>query len=134
MYSSCYMIQKAHDVAAQNIFEVAGCNQTKVGEQLSCMRQVLAATLQVLQTVARYLVQYGTCVNTLSCFRYLVPSPARSSATSCRCVTPTTSTPRSLKRLFAEFVWSGQPNPRDECLHVRRYRKRWGRRGGLVPG
>lgn len=63
-YSSYYTIQQSFDVAGQKIFSAAGCNQTTVEEQVGCLRQVPASQLVGLSTVARYVVQDGTIVDT----------------------------------------------------------------------
>lgn len=63
-YSSYYTVQQSFAVAGEQIFSAAGCNQTTVDEQVDCSRQIPADQLVSLSTVARYVVQDGTIVNT----------------------------------------------------------------------
>ena len=63
-YSSYYTIDQSYNVAGQQIFEAAGCNQTTLDAQIACLKQVNAVALVGLSTVARYVVQDGTIVNT----------------------------------------------------------------------
>lgn len=67
-YSSYYTINDSFAVAGPQILDAAGCaNQTTTTEldaQIACLRQVPAADLVSLATVARYVVQDGTLVNT----------------------------------------------------------------------
>ncbi|TKA73379.1 hypothetical protein B0A55_06368, partial [Friedmanniomyces simplex] len=46
------------------IFEEAGCNQTTLAGQITCLKAVPSQTLVNLATVARYVVQDGTIVDT----------------------------------------------------------------------
>jgi carboxylesterase type B len=63
-YSSYYTINESYAVAGQQIFSEAGCNQTTLSSQIACLETVPAQTLVNLPTVARYVVQDGTIVNT----------------------------------------------------------------------
>ena len=63
-YSLYYTIAQSYAVAGQQIFLEAGCNQTNLDDQIACLKQVDAVTLVDLPTVARYVVQDGTIVNT----------------------------------------------------------------------
>lgn len=63
-YSTYYTIAQSYAVAGQQIFEEAGCNQTSLSAQIACLKTVPAMTIQNLATVARYVVQDGTIVNT----------------------------------------------------------------------
>ena len=63
-YSQYYTIEQSYAVAGQQIFQAAGCNQTSLDEQIACLKQVPAVTLVGFPTVARYVVQDGTIVNT----------------------------------------------------------------------
>ena len=63
-YSSYYTIAQSYAVAGQQIFQAAGCSQTSLDEQIACLKQVPATTLVGFPTVARYVVQDGTIVNT----------------------------------------------------------------------
>lgn len=63
-YSSYYTIDESFAVAGEQIFSGAGCNQTTVEDQIACLKQVPASELVSLSTVARYVVQDGTIVNT----------------------------------------------------------------------
>ncbi|KAK5109734.1 hypothetical protein LTR62_006574 [Meristemomyces frigidus] len=63
-YSSYLTVNASYTVAGQQIFEEAGCNQTTLAAQITCLKAVPALTIQNLATVARYVVQDGTIVNT----------------------------------------------------------------------
>ncbi|KAF2706946.1 alpha/beta-hydrolase [Pleomassaria siparia CBS 279.74] len=63
-YSSYYTINESYTVAGPQIFAAAGCNGTSLSTQISCLSQVPALKLVSLPTVARYVVQDGTYVNT----------------------------------------------------------------------
>ncbi|KAI9690702.1 MAG: hypothetical protein M1820_009878 [Bogoriella megaspora] len=63
-YSSYYTISESYAVAGQQIFQAAGCNQSSLDAQIACLKTVSAATIVSLPTVARYVVQDGTFVNT----------------------------------------------------------------------
>lgn len=63
-YSSYYSINQSYAVAGQQIFHEAGCNQTTLSAQISCLKAVPAQQLVSLSTVARYVVQDGYYVNT----------------------------------------------------------------------
>lgn len=63
-YSSYYTIDQSYAVAGQNIFEAAGCTSSSLQSQIDCLKAVPAATLVALSSVARYVVQDGTFVNT----------------------------------------------------------------------
>ena len=63
-YSSYYTVNESYAVAGKQIFSEAGCNQTSFDAQIACLEAVNANTLADLNTVARYVVQDGTIVNT----------------------------------------------------------------------
>ncbi|KAK3108009.1 hypothetical protein LTR53_017851, partial [Teratosphaeriaceae sp. CCFEE 6253] len=63
-YSSYLTIAQSYAQAGQQIFLAAGCNQTTLDAQIACLKTVPALTLVSLPTVARYVVQDGTYVNT----------------------------------------------------------------------
>lgn len=63
-YSSYYTVDQSYNVAGPQIFAAAGCNSTDVASQIACLKQVPASKLVGLSTVARYVVQDGTYVNT----------------------------------------------------------------------
>ncbi|KAK3677710.1 hypothetical protein LTR78_002560 [Recurvomyces mirabilis] len=63
-YSSYLTINQSYAQAGQQIFQEAGCNQTTLADQINCLKAVPALTLVNLATVARYVVQDGTIVNT----------------------------------------------------------------------
>lgn len=63
-YSSYYTVNQSYAVAGQNIFEAAGCNQSALADQITCLEAVPALKLVELPTVARYVVQDGYYVNT----------------------------------------------------------------------
>ncbi|CAO2655827.1 Nn.00g046300.m01.CDS01 [Neocucurbitaria sp. VM-36] len=63
-YSTYYTIQQSYNVAGPQIFAAAGCNRTDVSAQIACLEQVPASQLVGLSTVARYVVQDGTYVDT----------------------------------------------------------------------
>lgn len=63
-YSSYYTIAQSYAVAGQQIFTAVGCNQTSIDAQIACLKTVDANTIQNLGTVARYVVQDGTYVDT----------------------------------------------------------------------
>lgn len=63
-YSSYLTIEQSFARAGQQIFSGAGCNQTSIDDQIACLKTVPASTLVNLGTVARYVVQDGTIVDT----------------------------------------------------------------------
>ena len=63
-YSTYYTINQSYTVAGPQIFSSAGCNSTGLTSQMACLSQVPATKLVGLPTVARYVVQDGTYVNT----------------------------------------------------------------------
>jgi carboxylesterase type B len=63
-YSTYYTIDQSYNVAGPQIFAAAGCNGTDISAQIACLEQVPALTLVGYPTVARYVVQDGTYVNT----------------------------------------------------------------------
>ncbi|KAI9684853.1 MAG: hypothetical protein M1822_005501 [Bathelium mastoideum] len=63
-YSSYLTISQSYAIAGQQIFLAVGCNQTSLSAQIACLKTVPAATIVNLPTVARYVVQDGTFVNT----------------------------------------------------------------------
>ena len=63
-YSSYLTIAGSYALAGQEIFIEAGCNQTSLSAQIACISTYPALNLVGLDTVARYVVQDGTYVNT----------------------------------------------------------------------
>lgn len=63
-YSSYYTLNESYTVAGQQIFRGLGCNQTSIDAQIACLKTVDAQTIQNYDTVARYVVQDGSIVNT----------------------------------------------------------------------
>jgi hypothetical protein len=63
-YSSYYTINESYAVAGQQIFQGLGCNQTTIDAQIACLKTIPAQTIQNYATVARYVVQDGSIVNT----------------------------------------------------------------------
>ncbi|KAI4698555.1 hypothetical protein J4E81_005778 [Alternaria sp. BMP 2799] len=63
-YSTYYTVNQSYTVAGPQIFAAAGCNSTDVSAQIACLDKVTAADLVGFNTVARYVVQDGTYVNT----------------------------------------------------------------------
>lgn len=63
-YSSYLTVAQSYTEAGQTIFTEAGCNQTTLAAQIACLKTVPAQTIVNLPTVARYVVQDGTIVNT----------------------------------------------------------------------
>jgi carboxylesterase type B len=63
-YSTYYTVNQSYTVAGPQIFAAAGCNSTDVSAQIACLDKVPAADLIGFNTVARYVVQDGTYVNT----------------------------------------------------------------------
>lgn len=62
-YSSYYTVNESYSVAGQNIFNEAGCNQTSLAAQVSCLT-AYTGDLSSLADVARYPVQDGEIINT----------------------------------------------------------------------
>jgi carboxylesterase type B len=63
-YSTYYTVAQSYQVAGPQIFAAAGCNSTDISAQIACLEQVPASKLVGFNTVARYVVQDGTYVNT----------------------------------------------------------------------
>jgi carboxylesterase type B len=63
-YSSYLSVPESYALAGQNIFLAAGCTQTSLEAQIACLELVPAWKLVGLSSVARYVVQDGTYVNT----------------------------------------------------------------------
>lgn len=63
-YSSYLTVEQSFARAGQQIFAAAGCDQTSVDDQVACLKTIPAPQLVGLSTVARYVVQDGTIVNT----------------------------------------------------------------------
>lgn len=63
-YSSYLTVEQSYARAGQQIFTAVGCNQTDISDQIACLKTIPASTLVGLSTVARYVVQDGTIVNT----------------------------------------------------------------------
>jgi carboxylesterase type B len=62
-YSSYLTISESYSLT-QGLFAEAGCNQSSLDAQISCLKDVPALDLVELPIVARYVVQDGTYVNT----------------------------------------------------------------------
>jgi hypothetical protein len=62
-YGTYYTIAQSY-AASSALFSEAGCNQTDPNAAIACLSTVSADTLVNLPTVARYVVQDGTYVNT----------------------------------------------------------------------
>lgn len=62
-YSTYYTVAQSYAVAGQAIFLAAGCNQAALSDQITCL-ETTTTDLTSLSTVARYVVQDGTIVNT----------------------------------------------------------------------
>jgi carboxylesterase type B len=63
-YSSYLTIAASYKLAGQQIFHGVGCNQSSLSAQIACLKTVPWQKIQNLATVARYVVQDGTFVNT----------------------------------------------------------------------
>lgn len=63
-YSSYLTIEQSYKLAGQQIFEGVGCNQSSLAAQIACLKKVPWEEIQNLTTVARYVVQDGTYVDT----------------------------------------------------------------------
>ena len=63
-YSSYLTVSQSYGLAGQQIFQSAGCNQTSLSAQIACLKTIPATAIVDLPTVARYVVQDGTFVNT----------------------------------------------------------------------
>ncbi|KAG8623223.1 hypothetical protein KVT40_008199 [Elsinoe batatas] len=63
-YSQYLTIDQSYARAGQQIFQAVGCNQTAIADQIACLKTIPAQTIVNLATVARYVVQDGTIVNT----------------------------------------------------------------------
>ena len=63
-YSSYLTIEQSYKLAGQQIFQGVGCNQSSLDAQIACLKTTPSAEIQNLTTVARYVVQDGTYVNT----------------------------------------------------------------------
>jgi hypothetical protein len=63
-YSSYDTANFSFSQAGQQIFQGAGCNQTVLADQITCLKAYPALKLVGLSTVARYVVQDGHYVNT----------------------------------------------------------------------
>jgi hypothetical protein len=63
-YSSYYTVNESYTVAGQQIFRGLGCNQTSIAAQIACLKTVDSHLIQNHTTVARYVVQDGSIVNT----------------------------------------------------------------------
>lgn len=63
-YSSYYTINESYTVAGPQIFNGSNCTQPTLKGKIACLKQANATDLVSLETVARYVVQDGTIVNT----------------------------------------------------------------------
>lgn len=62
-YSSYYTVNESYTVAGPQIFNGSNCTQSSLSGKIACLRTVNATDLVSLDTVARYVVQDGTIVN-----------------------------------------------------------------------
>ncbi|KIW66187.1 hypothetical protein PV04_08388 [Phialophora macrospora] len=62
-YSSYYTLNESYTVAGPQIFNASNCTQSTLSGKITCLKTVNATALVNLQTVARYVVQDGTIVN-----------------------------------------------------------------------
>ncbi|KAH7562387.1 hypothetical protein BM1_01907 [Bipolaris maydis] len=63
-YSTYLTIEESYEKAGQQIFAAAGCNSTDLSAQIACLKTTDAANIVGFNTVARYVVQDGTYVDT----------------------------------------------------------------------
>lgn len=63
-YSSYLSIDESYKLAGQQTFTAAGCTRDNLQAQVDCLKNVPAASLVEMNTVARYVVQDGHFVNT----------------------------------------------------------------------
>lgn len=63
-YSSYYTINESYTVAGPQIFNGSNCTQPTLRGKIACLKTVNSTDLVSLATVARYVVQDGTIVNT----------------------------------------------------------------------
>ncbi len=62
-YSSYYTLNESYTVAGPQIFNSSNCTQSTLAGRIACLKMVNATALVNLKTVARYVVQDGTIVN-----------------------------------------------------------------------
>ncbi|KAJ9610782.1 hypothetical protein H2200_005559 [Cladophialophora chaetospira] len=62
-YSSYYTLNESYTVAGPQIFNLSNCTQPTLAGKIACLHDVNATALVNLDTVARYVVQDGTIVN-----------------------------------------------------------------------
>ncbi|KAH0839103.1 carboxylesterase family protein [Fonsecaea pedrosoi] len=62
-YSSYYTVNESYTVAGPQIFNASNCTQQSLSGKIACLKKVNATDLVSLETVARYVVQDGTIVN-----------------------------------------------------------------------
>ncbi|EXJ67648.1 esterase/lipase [Cladophialophora psammophila CBS 110553] len=62
-YSSYYTVNESYTVAGPQIFNASNCTQQTLSGKIACLKKVNATALVNLGTVARYVVQDGTIVN-----------------------------------------------------------------------
>ncbi|KIX99777.1 uncharacterized protein Z520_04413 [Fonsecaea multimorphosa CBS 102226] len=62
-YSSYYTVNESYTVAGPQIFNSSNCTQQSLSGKIACLKKVNATDLVNLETVARYVVQDGTIVN-----------------------------------------------------------------------
>jgi carboxylesterase type B len=63
-YSSYLTIAQSYALAGEQIFNGTNCTQTSLQSQISCLRSANATAFTNLDTLARYVVQDGTYVDT----------------------------------------------------------------------
>ncbi|CAI6315103.1 unnamed protein product [Periconia digitata] len=79
-YSSYYTINQSYTAAGPQIFTAANCTSSTLTTQIACLEKLPALQLVSLPTVARYVVQDGTYVNTPNLI--LTASPSTNSTNS----------------------------------------------------
>src|ERR1700761_1404099 len=62
-YSSYYTLNESYAVAGPQIFNESNCTQSTLSGKIACLKTINATVLANLDTVARYVVQDGTIVN-----------------------------------------------------------------------
>lgn len=63
-YSSYLTIEESYNRAGQQVFAAAGCNQTSLSAQITCLKHANASDIASFSGAARYVVQDGHYVNT----------------------------------------------------------------------
>ena len=63
-YSNYYTVNESYTVAGTQIFNETNCTASSLADEIKCLSTVNATDLVSVETVARYVVQDGTIVNT----------------------------------------------------------------------